>query len=68
MSKQKMQRQPIKPPAVRKVFENPVNQERWVCENVNDSKMIDGVEFIPVHAVDNNRVVLMRKEALKPVR
>ena len=61
-------RQSVSKPVVRAIFENPMNQERWVCENVNDVKIIDGVEFLQVHRHDNQRVVLMRKDALRKVK
>ena len=66
--KKQNSRQPAPKPVVRKLFENPVNQEQWVCENVNETKTIDVVEFIAVHAVGNARTVLMRKDALKQLR
>lgn len=59
---------PVKKIPVRGFFENPVNQEKWVCEDINDIKVIDGVEFLQVHKPENNRVVLMRKDALKKVK
>lgn len=71
MNKHTPQRQVVKKP-VPVTLENPVTQERWICEDLNDNKMIDGVEFIFVHqplALGNpNRKFLMRKDALKRVK
>jgi hypothetical protein len=61
-------RQPPAKPATRGKFENPVTQEEWFCENVNEIKTIDGVEFLYVHAYASDRTFLMRRDALKKVR
>jgi hypothetical protein len=62
-------RQAVKTPApVRGTFENPMNQEQWVCENIHDIKTIDGVEFLQVHRYADDRTVLMRKDALKRIK
>lgn len=61
-------KQENKLPVIRGFFENPVNQEKWICENINDIKLIDGVEFLQVHKPENTRTVLMRKDALKKIK
>lgn len=63
-----MNRQPVPKPAIHGVFENPMNQERWECEDINDIRTIDGVEFLQVHRYGNDRTVLMRKDALKRIK
>ena len=48
-------------------FENRVNQERVICENVTQIQTIDGVEYLPVHKQDNQRTFLMRKDILAKI-
>jgi hypothetical protein len=48
------------------VLSNPVNSEVWYCRDYNDTKVIDGVNYITVFKEENqNRTFLMRKDALK---
>ena len=49
-------------------FKNRMNGERVVCDNIRDVKVIDGVEYLTVRKVENNRQFLMRKEALEKVK
>ena len=44
---------------------NPVNSEEWICENYNDTRFIDAVEYVKVRKPTMQRTVLMRKEALR---
>jgi len=44
---------------------NPVNSEEWICEDYNDIRFIDGVEYVKVRKPIMQRTVLMRKEALR---
>ena len=47
---------------------NPVNNDIWHCDDYNDIKNIDGVEFIKVYKQDYyKRVFLMKKIALNLV-
>jgi len=43
---------------------NPVNSEEWICEDYNDIRFIDAVEYVKVRKPIMQRTVLMRKEAL----
>ena len=43
---------------------NPVNSEEWICEDYNDIRFIDGVEYVKVRKPIMQRTVLMRKDAL----
>jgi hypothetical protein len=43
---------------------NPVNLEEWICEDYNDTRFIDGVEYVKVRKPIMQRTVLMRKDAL----
>ena len=44
---------------------NPLNSEEWICENYNDTRFIDAVEYVKVRKPAMQRTVLMRKEALR---
>lgn len=44
---------------------NPVNSEEWICEDYNDTRFIDGIEYVKVRKPIMQRTVLMRKEALR---
>jgi len=44
---------------------NPVNLEEWICEDYNDIRFIDAVEYVKVRKSTMQRTVLMRKEALR---
>jgi hypothetical protein len=38
---------------------NPRTGEMWVCENFDNRRRVDGVDFIEVHRPDNTRLVWM---------
>ena len=44
---------------------NPLNSEEWICEDYNDTRFVDGVEYLKVRKLIMQRTVLMRKEALR---
>ena len=44
---------------------NPLNSEEWVCDDYQDTKYIDGVEYIKVRKSGQVKWFLMRKDALK---
>lgn len=44
---------------------NPVNSEEWICEDYNDTRFIDGVEYVKVRKPVMQRTLLMRKDALR---
>jgi hypothetical protein len=44
---------------------NPVNTEEWICEDYNDVRVIDGVEYVKVRKPTMQRTVLMRKDVLR---
>jgi hypothetical protein len=50
-----------------KTFENSLNRERVVCDDIRLSRWVDGVEYLAVHRENSPRIFLMRKDALKPV-
>ena len=57
-----------KPKPMRVTYENPVNQEIWICENVHDTETIDDVVYIRVHKPDGMRTNLMRRDALRVIK
>jgi hypothetical protein len=50
------------------VFENILNRERVVCENLAAKKWVDGVEYLAVRQEHNSRIFLIRRDILRPVR
>tara|TARA_R110000868_G_scaffold543_2_gene3923 strand:- start:2153 stop:2347 length:195 start_codon:yes stop_codon:yes gene_type:complete len=44
---------------------NPLNSEEWVCDDYQDTKYIDGIEYIKVRKSGQVKWFLMRKDALK---
>ena len=44
---------------------NPVKSAEWICEDYNDTRFIDGVEYVKVRKPIMQRTVLMRKDALR---
>ena len=44
---------------------NPINSEEWICEDYNDTRFIDGVEYVKVRKPIMQRTLLMRKDALR---
>jgi len=53
-------------PARSKMLKNFLTDEVWYCENYNQVKYIDGVEFITVCKQPGDRTFLMAKNSLKP--
>jgi hypothetical protein len=51
-----------------RTFVNIVTNEQFVCPDVRAVQTIDGVEYIAVQRPGTERIFLMRKEALKPVK
>jgi hypothetical protein len=48
------------------ILMNPLNSEKWFCEDYSSVKVIDGINYITVFKPENNtRTFLMRKDALK---
>ena len=50
------------------LLENPITKERWLCDNPKQIKIIEGIEYIPVHRQENTRTVLMRRDVLKKIK
>jgi hypothetical protein len=45
---------------------NPINGDTWCCSDYDNVKLIDGVDYITVYKLDNDkRTFLMKKDALK---
>lgn len=49
------------------LLENPRNRDKWVCEDINNIKYINGVGYIAVNRPEEERKVLMRKDSLRVV-
>jgi hypothetical protein len=46
-------------------LQNPLNKEVWWCDNVNETRSVDGVDYITVYKKETpTRTHLMRKTAL----
>lgn len=50
------------------VLENIVNREKFVCLDLKDIQVIDGIEYLKVQKYGSTRTILMRKDALKKVK
>ncbi len=51
-----------------RMLENIVTKEQFVCPDTRDLRVIEGVEYLPVQRPGQSRTVLMRKDALQPVK
>ncbi len=49
-------------------FKNRMNSDKVVCDDTRKVETIDGVEYIYVHKINEQRSYLMRKEALERVK
>lgn len=49
-------------------FQNPRTGEVWICENFENKRKVDGVDFIEVHRPDNGRMVWMNLQNLVKVK
>jgi hypothetical protein len=51
-------------------FENIFNRERFVCwtADLRSPEYIDGVEYLRVHRVGSDRTLLVKRDALRPVK
>ena len=47
------------------LYENPINGERWVCDNAHQTKLIDGEVYLYVRKPNESRKVFMRKSSLR---
>lgn len=45
-------------------FQNPRTGEIWICPNINQKKLVEGVTFIEVHKPENSRLVWINSENL----
>lgn len=51
-----------------KKFVNKLNNEVWLCENINDTTNIDGIDFVRVRRVSGNtETKLIAKDCLVEV-
>ena len=47
---------------------NPRTGEVWVCENLDNRRQVDGVDFVEVHKPENSRLVWMNLNNLTKVK
>jgi hypothetical protein len=50
------------------MFKNRMNGEKVICDNTRNVEVIDGVEYIFVRKLGQDRSHLMRKEALERIK
>ncbi|MEY4332837.1 MAG: hypothetical protein RLZZ196_1575 [Bacteroidota bacterium] len=50
------------------LLENPITKEQWVCDDLRQIKIIEGVEYLSVRKQDKDRTVLMRRDILKKIK
>jgi len=48
-------------------LKNRLNNDRFICDDIKITEIIDGVEYLLVKRLGENRKFLMRKEALEKV-
>jgi len=49
-------------------LKNNLTNEEWICDDISNTKEIDGVIFIEVHKLENQRRFWMRKDSLNKVK
>lgn len=49
-------------------LKNPRTGEVWVCENFDQRRKVDGVDFVEVHRPDNTRTVWMNLQNLTKIK
>lgn len=50
------------------LFENPITKEQWVCDDLRQVKIIEGIEYVSVRKQDTKRTVLIRRDILKKIK
>lgn len=50
------------------LFENPITKDKWLCDDLRQSKIIEGIEYIPVRKENTSRTVLIRRDILKKIK
>jgi hypothetical protein len=48
-------------------FENLLNKEQFICRDLNDVRLIDGIEYLRVFKYGTQRDCLVRKDSLKKI-
>lgn len=49
------------------LFKNRMNSEKFVCDDLRVTELIEGVEYLYVHRPNENRLFKMRKDALERI-
>jgi hypothetical protein len=47
------------------LFENQFSKEQFVCEDLKQIKIIDGVTYLAVHRPHNDRMFFVRQDSLR---
>jgi hypothetical protein len=50
-----------------KTFENKITLERYICDNIRMVRRLDGVEYLSVRRVNEDRKFLIRRDSLQEV-
>jgi len=50
-----------------KTFENKITLERYICDNIRMVRRLDGVEYLSVRKVNEERKFLIRRDSLQEV-
>jgi hypothetical protein len=49
-------------------LKNKLNGEKFVCEDLRQVEMIDGIEFLYVHRPNEKRILKVRKDILEKIK
>jgi hypothetical protein len=50
-----------------KIFENKITRERYICDNIRMVRKLEGIEYLSVRKVNEERRFLIRKDSLEEV-
>jgi len=48
-------------------FENQINREQVICDDVRKEQSLDGILYLTVHRIGERRTFLMRKDSLRKI-
>ena len=49
-------------------FENKITKEIFICDDIRHVRIFEGIEYISVHRVNEDRKFLIRRSALTQVK
>jgi len=50
-----------------KIFENKITLERYICDNTKMVRKLEGIEYLSVRRIGEERKFLIRKDSLQEV-